>query len=114
MYEADQCMYGLKTWGKNKSELVLAKKPTRFLTNSRALGRELSRRCDGSHCHQSLVDGRAAYAARYPKALCRAICKGIIEEKKERSMGIRAVVEIGEGGGKGEEVRARAKTGLLE
>ena len=44
--EADQCMFGLKTWGANKSQLVLAKKPTRFITNSQVLGRELSRRCD--------------------------------------------------------------------
>ena len=40
IYEADQCMFGLKTWGKHKSEWVLAKKPTKFLTNSRALGRD--------------------------------------------------------------------------
>ena len=32
--EADQCMFGLKTWGQNKSQLMLAKKPTRFMTNS--------------------------------------------------------------------------------
>ena len=39
--EADQCMFGLKTWGQNKSQLMLAKKPTRFMTNSQALGREV-------------------------------------------------------------------------
>ena len=50
--EADQCMVGLKTWGANKSQLMLAKKPTRFMTNSQVLGRELSRRCDKSHEHQ--------------------------------------------------------------
>lgn len=37
--EADQCMSGLKTWGKSKTQLILAKKPTRFITNSRALGK---------------------------------------------------------------------------
>ena len=30
--EADNCMFGLKTWGKHRSPLVLAKKPTRFMT----------------------------------------------------------------------------------
>ena len=45
--EADQCMYGLHTWGRNRSQMVLAKKPTRFMTNSRSIGRELSRKCDG-------------------------------------------------------------------
>ena len=47
--EADQCMYGLKTWGASKSQLVFAKKPTRFMTNSQVQGRELSRKCDKSH-----------------------------------------------------------------
>jgi len=37
--DADQCMFGLKTWGQNKSQLMLAKKPTRFMTNSQILGR---------------------------------------------------------------------------
>ena len=37
--EADQCMFGLKTWGKNRSQLVLAKKPTKIFTNSIVIGR---------------------------------------------------------------------------
>ena len=80
--EADQCMYGLKTWGVNKSQVVLAKKPIKFMTNSTALGRELSRKCDGTHEHQQLVDGRASEAARYPPGLCKALCRGIVEEKE--------------------------------
>ena len=39
VYEVDQCMYGLKTWGKCRSQLVLANKPTKFMTNSRTIGR---------------------------------------------------------------------------
>ena len=78
--EADQCMFGLKTWGPNKSQLMLAKKPTRFMTNSRILGRELARKCDKTHEHQPLLDGRAKDAARYPPGLCRAICRGISKE----------------------------------
>jgi len=97
VYSADQYMYGLKTWGKSNSELVPAKKPTKFMTNSRARGRELSKRCTGAHKHQRLVDGRALHAARYPEELCRAICRGIVREKEERNKGIRAVIEIGEG-----------------
>ena len=54
--EADQCMFGLKTWGDRKSQLMLAKKPTRFMTNSQVLGRELSRKCDKSHERQPLLD----------------------------------------------------------
>lgn len=49
--ESDQCMYGLKTWGTSKAQLVLAKKPTRLMTNSESIGQELKRKCDGSHAH---------------------------------------------------------------
>ena len=57
--ETDQCMFGLETWGSSRAQLVLAKKPTRFMTNSRSIGQELRRKCDGAHPHQPLVDGRA-------------------------------------------------------
>lgn len=73
--EAGQCMNGLKTWGRNGTRLVLAKKPTRCRTNSQSIGSELRRRCDGGHENQPLVDGRAKNAARDPLALCRAICR---------------------------------------
>ena len=53
------------------------KKPTKFMTNSRAGGKELSKRCDGGHEHQPMVDGRAKDAARYPQELCRANCRGL-------------------------------------
>ena len=86
--EADLCMYGMKTWGASKSQLMFAKKPTRFMTNSQVLGRELSRRYDEIHEHQPLLDGRAKDAARYPPGLCRAICKGISKEKMLRACGI--------------------------
>ena len=75
----------------------MAKKPTRFMTNSRSIGHELRRKCDRAHPHQPLVDGRAKDAARYPPALCRAICRGIVKEKMQRQFGIRAVMEVGEG-----------------
>ena len=97
VFEAYQCMYGLKTRGKSRSQLVLAKKPTKFMTNSRAIGRELSRRCDGTHEHQPLIDGRAQAAARYPQAFCKAICRGVVKGKMQRVLDIRAVVEIQEG-----------------
>ena len=95
--ETDQCMFGLKTWGNHKHQLVPAKKPTKFMTNSRAIGNELRRRCDKSHLHQPLVDGRAKDAARYPPAMCKAICRGIVKEKMQRRLQVRAVLEVGEG-----------------
>ena len=90
--EADQCMFGLKTWGCHKSQLMLAKKPTKFMTNLRSVGSELRRKCDGSHQHQMVLDGRAKEAARYPPALCRAICRGIAKEHMQRQMGLRVVM----------------------
>ena len=94
VYQADQCMYGLKTKSCRQGSEMAAKKPTKFMINSRALGQELSRIYDGMHKQQSLVDGRARLAARYPTGLCKAICRGIIKEKMERARGIRAVGEI--------------------
>ena len=37
LVEADQCMYGLETTGRDRKSEVPAKKPTTFMTNSRAL-----------------------------------------------------------------------------
>ena len=31
-------MFGLRTWGSSKTQMVLAKKPTKFMTNSRSVG----------------------------------------------------------------------------
>ena len=67
------------------------------MTNSRSVGNELRVKCDRSHQHQPLVDGRARDAARYPPALCRAICRGLKKEKMQRSLQVRAVLEVGEG-----------------
>ena len=75
---------------------MFAKKPTRFMTNSQVLGRELSRKCDKSHGHQPLLDGRAKDAARYPPGLCRAICRGISKEKMLRACGIIPMLSIRE------------------
>ena len=83
-----------KTKGSDKKSQVAAKKPTKFMTNSRALGHELSRRCNGKHQHQSLVDGRAQFAARYPTGLCKAICRSIIKLKREKHEAVRIVARI--------------------
>ena len=78
----DQCMYGLKTWSMDGKEQVSARKRTRFMTNSRGIAQELNKKCDGSHVHQELISGRAKDAARYPRELCEAICRGMMEEMK--------------------------------
>ena len=50
--EADQCMFGLRT--RSVNGIKLTKKPKKFMTNSRVIGDELRRKCDGTHPHQPL------------------------------------------------------------
>ncbi len=92
---ADQCMYGLKTWTVDKSiKDVPARKSTRFMTNSECIAEQLQTRCDRSHTHQPLENGRAKEAATYPRALCEAIVQGLIDEKKQRVMNVRCLLRV--------------------
>ena len=47
---ADLCMYGMRTWDESGKE-AYAKKPTKFMTNSPGIARQLSQRCEGAHTH---------------------------------------------------------------
>ena len=58
--KADQCAFGLTTKVGGKERLV--KKPAGLLTNSWRVARELDRKCDQSHSHFSLMEGRATQA----------------------------------------------------
>ena len=71
-----------------------AKKPTRFMTNCPSISKELQRRCDGGHSHQPLVGGRAAWAARYPPELCRAICVGLIDAIEEDRWKVKSLCRV--------------------
>ena len=84
-----QCMFGLRTRGPN-GEDMLAKKPTRWMTNSRDMIDVLSVKCDKSHDHQPLIGGRAAAAAFYPPRLLRAIILGMARTR-DRVRGVRAL-----------------------
>ena len=68
------------------------KKPTTFMTNSNEIANELGRRCDGSHQHQTLLDGRAVGPLGTQKD-CRAICRGIVGETRKNIMKVSSVVE---------------------
>ena len=82
-FVAHQCIYGLETPGPAPDRLPMpAKKPTRFMSSSCSILQELSTRCDHSHKHQELMDGGAKNASEYPDALCRAICRGLANQKK--------------------------------
>ena len=92
---ADQCMYGLKTWSTNRKILdTPAQKKTRFMTNSEDIAEELKRKCDRSHAHQALMDGRAKGAAIYPRGLCEAVCRGVKKEKQRRVQQLRCLMTV--------------------
>ena len=73
----DQCMYGLVTPNADRSAMVPAKKPTRFVSNGWYILKELDTKCDKSHTHQALMGGRASKAQEYTYTLCRAMCRGL-------------------------------------
>ena len=71
-----QCMYGL-TSKSGPDTYLPAKKPTMFASSSPHMLKRLSVKCDGTHRHQHLIDGRAAKAAFYPVQLIEQILRGI-------------------------------------
>ena len=56
--------------------------PTRFLNSAPELLKLLGMKCPQEHEHQSLMGGRAAAAAIYPPALCRAMLRGIEAQRR--------------------------------
>ena len=84
----DQCQYGLVTpSAEDKSKLMPALKPTRFMTNSHIMSRQLDKRCPKDHVHQQLVGNRCKDAAFYPAPLVKAMLKGItLQFEHDRQM----------------------------
>ena len=50
------------------------------MTNAECVARNLECRCDGTHVHQPLTQGRAKLVAHYPEEMCEAIAKGVREQ----------------------------------
>ncbi len=90
---ADQCMYGLETWDK-KGRPVPARKRTKFMTNCPGIAEELATKCNGKHQHEPLTNGRAQWAARYPKAFCKAICVGLMKEIRNDVMKVKCLLAV--------------------
>ena len=78
---AHLCQYGLVTPGLNGKPMP-AQKPTRFLSSAPELLQLLGQQCSQEHEHQPLMSGRAAAAAIYPPALCRAMLRGIEAQRR--------------------------------
>ena len=80
--QTDMCRFGMTSHVKVKGgEQGLVKKPTGFMTSSRHVAEELSRRCRGGHSHVHLEGGRASAAQVYPVRLCEAILRGVLKQK---------------------------------
>ena len=75
----DQCAYGHRDLVSQKP----VKKPTGWLSNSEAILNKVGKRCRCAWgAHEQLLGSnrgglRSAQAARYPQALCAAICSGV-------------------------------------
>lgn len=78
---ADLCRYGLAVKDRAGS-LYRAHGSARFVSSAPAVLRELCLRCTGDHDHIPLTCGRAASAFVYPPGLCRAILRGIVEQRR--------------------------------
>ena len=89
----DQCMYGQWVQARNGT-WALAKKPTRFATNSMHIKGDIERRCDGRHTHAKLMGGVARQAAAYPDELVDAVLAGLCKELQ-----VQGRLEALEGGG---------------
>ena len=70
------CQYGMVVED-NPGIMRVVKKPTRWMSSSRAMLERLKMRCPGYHEHASLLNGRAKQAAIYPEKLCVDILKGM-------------------------------------
>ena len=89
------CQYKLKSADAEGSGLAM--KPTKFMTNSMCVAKQLSKRCKTGttvHRHVPLTCGRAEGAAKYTNELCRAICQGLIEQKDLDRSGLMCLGEI--------------------
>ena len=86
-----QCMFGLHTPGPNGTPM-LAKKPTRWMTNSASMIEALTVKCDKTHIHRHLMGGRAAAAAFYPPKLLKAIVLGMARTR-DVANGLRLLAE---------------------
>ena len=93
----DQCRYGLTSHDGMRTGP--ARKSTGFMTNSACIAKRLSLRCPNHgghkvHDHVILINGRAKKAEVYTDALCRAICKGLVEQLDADRKGQFMIAEV--------------------
>ena len=86
----DQCRYGLTS--NDGQRTGPARKRTSFMTNSPCIAQKVSLRCPNTseyrvRDHVILINGRAKAAQAYPPALCRAVCKGLMDQMEADRQG---------------------------
>ena len=91
---ANMCAFGIIT-SEDKERVAPVLKPTVFLANSTAVQIELSKKCPGCARHVHLVEGNARAAQVYPLALCRAVCRGIVDQALLDYQALRRVKCVG-------------------
>ena len=67
------------------------------MSNAEEILLAISKKCDKSHTHQQLVDGRAGPAAIYPPALCKAICKGLVKQLQLKRSNLKSLLSLKKG-----------------
>src|SRR4051812_33126989 len=89
--DGDQCPFG--QWAEDADGWAVAKKPTRWMTNSRAVADAVAIKCSNEACpaeqghrHVLLIGGKAGLTERYPPRLVTAILKGLRRDMVESGL----------------------------
>ena len=90
--QCDQCMFGLTVPNKDGVQTP-ARKPTKFMSNSDIMLKELGITCNRQHEHEPLLSGKPRLAETYPLQLVLAILRGMQKTMEARSA-IQCVTEI--------------------
>ena len=96
----DMCRYGLTA--EDRGDIGPVLKPTWFASNCPALLQGIGARCECTRPHVHLIGGKAAAAAKYTPALCRAILRCIETQLRwddEQHRGVHSMFEHDESGG---------------
>ena len=81
-----------RTGGRRTPQPV--RRSTRYMTNSYHIASELDKRCDKTHTHQKGTGNECNKGTQHPQGTYRAICRGLIKEKRNGTEGLCAVAEV--------------------
>ena len=90
--DVDMCALGLKT--EDKGKVGYAKKATTIMTNSQYVAWRVHRKCNKMHEHIHLLNSKASPAQQFTKQFCRAITKGMVEQREQWVTGVYTILRI--------------------